>query len=379
MSTTPTLAELPASVRAELERFHFNADAFETLAKRLGRGGDAAEANRIMGELRPPAASDIPALPPPGSEARLSLEADGEAAIAAGKAGVVILAGGMATRFGGVVKATVEAVDGHTFLDLKLRDVAAAAKRAGGRVPAFVMTSFATDAEVQRAVEAEDHGVPTQTFTQSVALRLAPDGGLFRDADGQPSLYAPGHGDLPEALRRSGQLDAFTEAGGEVLLMSNVDNLGATLDAAIIGAHLRARRAHISRITCEVVQKEPGDRGGAPAYVDGQLQVVEAFRFPADFDQDQVPVFNTNTFVFDTRVLGEETPLTYFAVHKRVLGAEAVQFERLVGQLTAFHPTHYLKVPRSGPDGRFQPVKDPAELAARQPAIRALLTARGVL
>ena len=30
-----------------------------------------------------------------------------------------------------------------------------------------------------------------------------------------------------------------------------------------------------------------------------------------------------------------------------------------VGQLTAFVPSHFLEVPRSGDGGRFQPVKDP--------------------
>ena len=49
--------------------------------------------------------------------------------------------------------------------------------------------------------------------------------------------------------------------------MSNVDNLGATLDPAIIGAHLEANEASGAKITAEVVAKEPGDKGGAPARV----------------------------------------------------------------------------------------------------------------
>ena len=32
--------------------------------------------------------------------------------------GQIVLAGGMATRFGGVVKAVVEAVDGRSFLEI---------------------------------------------------------------------------------------------------------------------------------------------------------------------------------------------------------------------------------------------------------------------
>jgi UTP--glucose-1-phosphate uridylyltransferase len=189
------------------------------------------------------------------------------------------------------------------------------------------------------------------------------------------SPYAPGHGDLPDTLRRSGLLKSFREGGGRFLFMSNVDNLGATLDPAIIGAHIESGRS----LTAEVVRKEPGDRGGTPARVDGVPQIVEAFRFPEGFDQDAIPVFNTNTFVLDAEALDTSFPLTWFVVRKQVDGREAIQFERLVGELTAFLPTQFLEVERTGPDGRFLPVKDPEELARRQPDITALLRARGVL
>ena len=42
------------------------------------------------------------------------------------------------------------------------------------------------------------------TFEQNVSLRLTPEGALFLDEHGQPSVYSTGHGDLPDALRRSG-------------------------------------------------------------------------------------------------------------------------------------------------------------------------------
>ncbi|HEY8427732.1 MAG TPA: UTP--glucose-1-phosphate uridylyltransferase, partial [Sandaracinaceae bacterium] len=156
---------------------------------------------------------------------------------------------------------------------------------------------------------------------------------------------------------------------------SNVDNLGATLDPALIGMHLEAE----VDVTAEVVDKLPGDKGGAPARVDGALQIVEAFRFPEDFDQDSIGVFNTNSFVLSARALEQDFPLDWFAVRKQVDGREAVQFERLVGQLTAFLPSAFVRVERDGPDGRFQPAKDPEELAARRDAIRAILRARDVL
>ena len=368
--------ELDAETTALLQRFGFDAAAFGELRGRLRRGEAGEEANHIRGRVEPPRQDDVRALPPMGSAERARLDAIGRDAIAAGKVGIVTLAGGMATRFGGVVKASVEAVDGQSFLALKLRDVARLAERVGGRIPAYLMTSFATDAEVTHlGAQMSTERVPVESFPQFISLRLTPDGGVFRDDDGSVSPYAPGHGDLPFALARRGVLSRFRRAGGELLFMSNVDNLGATLDPAIIGLHLEAGVA----VTAEVVAKLPGDKGGAPARVDGDLQIVEAFRFPDDFDQDTIAVFNTNTFVLSAEALERDFPLTWFAVRKKVDGRDAVQFERLVGQLTAFLPSAFVKVERGGADGRFQPAKDPDELAQRRPEIRALLQARGVL
>jgi UTP--glucose-1-phosphate uridylyltransferase len=97
------------------------------------------------------------------------------------------------------------------------------------------------------------------------------------------------------------------------------------------------------------------------------------------FDQDSIPVFNTNTFVLDARAIDRDFDLTWFVVEKTVEGKKVVQFERLVGELTAFLPSAFVEVARHGDDGRFQPAKDPQELAKRAPEIEALLRARGVL
>jgi len=90
-------------------------------------------------------------------------------------------------------------------------------------------------------------------------------------------------------------------------------------------------------------------------------------------------VFNTNTFILDAAAIDQPFELTWFAVTKTIDEREAVQFERLMGQLTAFLPSYFLRVGRDGLDGRFQPAKDPEELAQRRDQIRAILRARGVL
>lgn len=356
-----------------LERFGFDKALLDRFAARAGETAN----NFITGTITPPAADDVSALPPRGTPEHAELAKRGEDAIRAGRVGVVVLAGGMATRFGGVVKAAVPVVDNRSFLDLKHADVRNASERYGVPITTYVMTSFATHDRIVEQIR--DEKLETDTakivcFPQFVSLRLTPSGEIFEE-DGEPSPYATGHGDLTFAMRASGVLAAFRRAGGTLLYMSNVDNLGATLEPAVIGAHL----AHGAKITAEVVRKDPGDKGGAPARVDGVPQIVEAFRFPPSFDQDSIPLFNTNSFVFDAEAIDRDFDLTYFRVEKKVDDTKVIQFERLVGQLTAFLPTHFLEVPRNGPDGRFQPVKDPEELEARRGNIAEILRARGII
>ena len=371
-----TSREIDAGTSQLLQRYGFEDIPFELLNERMLQGQLGAAQNRITGRVEPPEAGDIQALPPLGSDLRKQLAERGEESMRSGEVAAVILAGGMATRFGGVVKAAVEVLDGQSFLELKLRDIAAVAERANARIPVYLMSSFATHEDIERLADPlSTERVPIKTFPQFISLRATPEGELFRDGSGALSPHAPGHGDLTFALRRSGVLKEFRDSGGKVLMMSNVDNLTATLDPAIIGAHLESGAA----LTAEMAPKEPGDKGGAPARVDGRAQIVEAFRFPEDFDQERIPVFNTNTFVLDAAAIDADFPLTWFAVQKAVDGKPAVQFERLVGELTSFLDSAFLRVERHGPDARFQPIKTPDDIDKERPQIVKALKARGSL
>ena len=48
-----------------------------------------------------------------------------------------------------------------------------------------------------------------------------------------PSWYPPGSGEVFSGLARSGLLDQFTKAGKEYMFISNVENLGATIDCKV--------------------------------------------------------------------------------------------------------------------------------------------------
>jgi UTP--glucose-1-phosphate uridylyltransferase len=357
-----------AATAEVLERFGFEPDTFQSLRRRVAAGELSPDSNVVRGTVEPPFVEDLTPLPPAGEPGADEAHAAGVAALERGEVAQIVLAGGMATRFGGVVKAILEAVDGRSFLEAKLAQTRQLEDALGVAVPVALMTSFATDDAIRAHVADRGLGGP-YLFHQFVSLRLDEAGGLFLE-DGRPSLYAPGHGDLFAAARRSGVVEAFRERGVKVVTVSNVDNLGARVDPAVVGMHLLAGRP----LTSEVARKE-GDLGGAPVRVDGRLQLLEGPRFPASFDQDLVPVFNTNTALIDLDALDREYDLTWLYVEKRVGDTAAVQLERLYHEVSAFVPTTYLEVPRRGPRGRFFPIKTPADLERAQDDLRALLAA----
>ena len=358
-----------AETSSLLERFGFDEPLFESLRARVASAELSPESNLMRGSIEPPREEDLTRLPSEGAADHVELRELGVEALRRGEVAQVVLAGGMATRFGGVVKAVLTAVDRMSFLEAKLAQTAALEHALGTPVPVALMTSFATDDAIREHVAERGLGAPL-VFSQLVSLRLEPTGELFRGADGRPSPYAPGHGDLFPAIRRSGTLDALRERGVRLVTVSNVDNLGARVDPVVVGAHVHAGKP----LTCEVARKE-GDLGGAPVRVNGRLQLVEGPRFPRDFDQGRVPVFNTNTALFDLDALDAEYDLTWLYVRKAVGGREAVQLERLYHEASAFVPTQYLVVPRRGPRGRFLPIKTPDDLDRAEGDLRELVSA----
>ena len=156
--------------------------------------------------------------------------------------------------------------------------------------------------------------------------------------------------------------------GVRVVWIANLDNLGAAIDPLVLGKHLDGG----APLTVEVVEKVPGDRGGSPFRVDGRPVILESFRVPDDVDEDSVGVFNTNTFLVDAAELRDLDMLwTWFRVEKSVDGRPAIQFERLIGELTSALRSSFLLVPRDGPESRFIPAKDHGELDANRAAISA--------
>ena len=387
MASSPTnalavmLSTLDPELRRRLTAAGFEPEHFLELAASL-HGGDAASRRRtrntVKGTVTPPVAGEIDTLPLEGTAAHEALRARGEAVMRAGELAFCTMAGGMATRMGGIVKALAEVMPGHSFLQMRLAENRTASARAGRPVPLWLMTSDATHDPIVGALAKERAPAHVAAFGQNLSLRLNPDGSLFLGDDGQPSMHATGHGDLVDALRRSKLLHEFVEGGGKYVWVTNVDNLGAAIDPVVLGQFVVAAEQGAD-VQCEVCRKE-GDKGGIPVHAEGKLQILEEFRLPGGFDPSGVDVFNTNTFLVRAEALLQK-PLTwtYFEVEKKVDGRPAIQFERLLQEITAQMRSTYLVVSRDGASSRFLPVKDFDELARQRANIEVVARARGMV
>ncbi|MDA3792765.1 MAG: UTP--glucose-1-phosphate uridylyltransferase [Elusimicrobia bacterium] len=352
-----------------LTKYKYQKEQIEGLIKSYSDGEFTKDSNVIKGNIEFPPAESFKELPPAGREDYNHYHEKGINAIKKGRLGVVILYGGMATRFGGVVKGTVEVFDGKSFLELKIRD----SLKVSDNIKFYIMNSFSTEQKTREHFEKNNYFGARENikmFNQFIAPRINPDGSSFQPTD-EPaeeknSYYGPGHGDFPYAFKESGMLEKFISAGGRYVFFSNVDNLGARVDPAILGRHI----SKSVELTAEVAQKEPGDEGGAPAVVDGRLKLVEGFSFPPEFDDSAIPVFNCSTYWMNASGIGRNFNLPWYVVEKEVDGSEVIQFEHLAGDLTGVLETGFLKVDRSE---RFFPIKRSEDLEENRSKLKSLM------
>ncbi|MEA3506789.1 MAG: UTP--glucose-1-phosphate uridylyltransferase, partial [Elusimicrobiota bacterium] len=241
--------------------------------------------------------------------------------------------------------------------------------RVSDRIKFYIMNSFSTEEKTKQHFKEKDFfGVREniEFFNQFIAPRITPDGNYFKLGEEKNSYYGPGHGDFPYAFKESGMLEKFIGGGGKYIFFSNVDNLGARVEPAILCYHISAGQ----ELTAEVARKNPGDEGGAPAIVNGRLKLVEGFSFPENFDDSQIPVFNCSTYWLNAEGLKRNFELPWYVVEKEVDGQPVIQFEHLAGDLTGVLTSGFLKIDRAK---RFFPVKRPEDLQEKREKLKTLL------
>ena len=294
---------------------------------------------------------------------------------------VIKLNGGLATTMGlRSPKSLVQARDGRSFLDIIIGQMLQLRRKHGVRLPLVLMDSEATRDETLAALDRQPEiatdGVPAD-FMQSMVPKLEAETLDPIDWEKQPSLEwnPPGHGDIYGALRGSGMLAKLLDQGFRYAMISNSDNLGATVDPRI-AAFIVAEEIPF---LMEVVEGTEADRKGghiAQRRADSQLVLRETAQTP-DEDQESFRdyrrwrYYNTNNLWVDLRVLSDaldesdgvlELPLIINrkTVDPRDKSSPAVlQLESAMGAaIGSFPGARLLCVPR----GRFVPVKTTDDL-----------------
>ncbi|CAO3659108.1 unnamed protein product [Umbelopsis ramanniana] len=288
------------------------------------------------------------------------------------KLAVLKLNGGLGTTMGCVgPKSAIEVRDGMTFLDLSVRQIEYLNKKHDVSVPFILMNSFNTDEETKRIVQKyATHNIEILTFNQSRHPRINKDSLLpvaRSPASPIDQWYPPGHGDLYESLYNSGLLDQLIAQGKEYLFVSNVDNLGATVDLSILHHMVETSAEFIM----EVTDKTKADiKGGTLIDYDGRIRLLEIAQVPSEHVEDfksikKFQIFNTNNLWVNLkaikRVLEEESMDLEIIVNNKTTdnGEKVIQLETAVGAaIKHFKNAHGINVPRS----RFLPVKSTSDL-----------------
>ncbi len=232
-----------------------------------------------------------PAVRSDGSGATWSREEarhHGEEALRQGEVGAILVAGGQGTRLGfdqpkGMFP--IGPVSGRTLFQIFADRLQAIGDKYGVRIPLYVMTSDATDAETREYFEATDFlGLDRQNvriFRQGTMPAVdAATGKLLLRAKDSLALSPDGHGGTVAALDRHGCLDDALARGVKHLSYIQVDNpLAALCDPELIGHHLMSG----SEMTTQVIRKRyPMEKVGNVVSADGHVRIIEYSDLPSE-------------------------------------------------------------------------------------------------
>ncbi|KAF3852683.1 hypothetical protein F7725_006038 [Dissostichus mawsoni] len=116
-------------------------------------------------------------------------------------------------------------------------------------VPLVLMNSFNTDEDTKKILQKyKHHRVNIHTFNQSRYPRINKESllpiakNMSTGGQNGEAWYPPGHGDVYASFSNSGLLDKLLSEGKEYIFVSNIDNLGATVDLFIL-QHLMSQPA----------------------------------------------------------------------------------------------------------------------------------------
>ncbi|XP_066515906.1 UDP-glucose pyrophosphorylase 2a isoform X2 [Hoplias malabaricus] len=303
----------------------------------------------------------------------------GDIASSLNKLAVVKLNGGLGTSMGCKgPKSLISVRSENTFLDLTVQQIEHLNKTYNADVPLVLMNSFNTDEDTKKILQKyTHHRVKIHTFNQSRYPRINKESllpvatSMGLEGENCEAWYPPGHGDIYASFCNSGLLDKLISEGKEYIFVSNIDNLGATVDLHILN-HLMSQPAdRRCEFVMEVTDKTRADvKGGTLIQYDNKLRLLEIAQVPkAHVDEfksvTKFKIFNTNNLWISLpaikRLQEGNTLDLEIIVNPKTLdgGLNVIQLETAVGAaIKSFDNALGINVPRS----RFLPVKTSSDL-----------------
>ncbi len=274
-----------------------------------------------------------------------SLRHAAEEAIAAGQVAVMTLAAGVGSRWtqgAGVVKALHPfcklAGTHRTFLDVHLAKSRLVGNQYGHFPTHIVSTGYMTDVPIRYSLDKIAYaGRKIVSRGKSVGLRMIPtqrdlrfaweempqqlldeqqekmrqsvraaltgwarqsgEAADYRDNLAMQCMHPVGHWYEVPNLLRNGVLRQMLADQPQLrmLLLHNVDTLGATLDADILALHMNSGAC----LSFEVITRRLEDRGGGLARVDGRPRLVEGLAMPNEEEEFKLSYYNSMTTWID--------------------------------------------------------------------------------
>jgi UDP-N-acetylglucosamine/UDP-N-acetylgalactosamine diphosphorylase len=309
----------------------------------------------------------------------------GQQALAAGRVGAVIVAGGQGTRLGfdqpkGMFP--IGPLSGRTLFQFFADKILATQARYGVEIPLYLMTSPLTHEETERYWRENGYlGLRPENviiFCQGTMPAVdAQTGKLLLSAKDSLSLSPDGHGGTVRALGLAGCYEDAAARGIDIFSYIQVDNpLASLCDPDLIGHHLMAG----SEMTTQVVRKRyPEEKVGNVVMIDGALRIIEYSDLPAEaatkLDEDGNLLLwagNIAVHVLDVgflrRANASADALPFHRAHKvtpyldgegktiQPTSPNSIKFERFIFDLLPAAENGF--VVEADPDTSFAPVKN---------------------
>jgi UDP-N-acetylglucosamine/UDP-N-acetylgalactosamine diphosphorylase len=198
----------------------------------------------------------------------------------AGRAGVLLVAGGQGSRLGfdgpkGAYE--IGPMSGASLFEIHARKILALETYYEAEIPFYIMTSLANDAATRHFFAEHDYfGLCPERvlfFSQGMWPALTDEGKLILESPGKIFMNPDGHGGTVRALQVNGMFDDMDRRGVDTLFYFQVDNpLVEVADPVFIGLH-ELEHADVSVKVC--AKRNPEEKIGVVAIRDDKPCIIE--------------------------------------------------------------------------------------------------------